>query len=144
MSPRNSRSTLPGRGGLCMRILYLLSEPAPQSDKDLAVAGVAGRDAEGDQAERRVGHQAGEAVLAEDRPCLRRSDFAGLVAEAGVAAKLGADPAEVLIDQPQGHFATADVGGGGGQFGTDKEIGRARAVVAAPDQDARVGGGGVG
>ena len=62
------------------------SEPSSQGEKDLAVAGVADGDAEGEQTDGRAGYQTYEAVLTENRFCLRRPDLAGLVAEDAIEA----------------------------------------------------------
>src|SRR5208337_3345218 len=62
------------------------SEPAPQGDKNLAMAGVADRDSKGKHADRGIGYQACDTILAENRLCLRRPDLAGLIAEGAVEA----------------------------------------------------------
>ena len=64
--------------------LKTFSEQTPQREEDLAVAGVADGDAEGEQADGRVGDQAGKAILAENRPRLRRPDFSGPITEEAV------------------------------------------------------------
>ena len=65
----------------------------------------------------------------------------GHVAEPGAGAEFGAEAAQVLIDQPEVHFAAGDVGGFSGQIAADQEIGRSDGVLAEQNQDACIGGG---
>jgi hypothetical protein len=55
-----------------------------EGKEDLAVPSVADRDTDRDEAERRVGNQAGDDILTEEGSVFRRPDLTGLVAEGGV------------------------------------------------------------